>query len=148
VLLASLTLGGVAYAAIGSAGTGTGTGTGRGEVHVRPRVTASTPAETHHSSRPATSAAPADRPPTAQDTAAHCRAYEKLGGRGKALDSTAFRRLVTAAGGETDVSAYCAALTAGTGAAGADNADGVKPGKQKEKANAGNKAAKHTSGKR
>lgn len=145
VLLASLTLGGVAYAAIGSAGTGPGQSEAD-EVHVRPSVAASTPAEAHGGSRPSASAVPTGRPPTAQDTLAHCRAYEKLRDRGKAPTATAFRRLVTAAGGEADVSAYCAALTAGT--AGASDADDTKPGKQKTKANAGNSAAKKTSGKR
>jgi hypothetical protein len=145
VLLASLTLGGVAYAAIGSTGTGPGQGEAD-EVHIRPSVAASTPAEAHGSSRPSTSAAPTGRPPTAQDTLAHCRAYEKLRERGKAPTATAFRRLVTAAGGEADVSAYCAALTAG--ASDADDTDATKPGKQKAKANAGNNAAKNTSGKR
>ncbi|WP_328749914.1 hypothetical protein OHT57_31210 [Streptomyces sp. NBC_00285] len=129
VLLASLTLGGVAYAAIGG-------DLGRGEAgkgHVRPSVAASTPAEAHSSSRPSVSAAPAGRPPTAQNTLAHCRVYEKLRDRGKAPDATAFRRLVTAAGGEADVSAYCAALTAGTATNGAD---GAEPGKRKAEANA------------
>jgi hypothetical protein len=37
--------------------------------------------------------------------------YEKLRGRGKALDSTAYQRLAAAAGGAANVSAYCAALT-------------------------------------
>ncbi|MET9461181.1 hypothetical protein ABZY05_40095 [Streptomyces canus] len=128
VLLASLTLGGVAYAAIGSAGGGAAKGAA-GDKDVRPSVSASTPAESHSSARP-TASAPAERPPTAKDTLAHCRAYEKLRGRGKALDSTAFQRLVTAAGGEANVSAYCAALT-GTGAADAKDAAEAKPGQQK-----------------
>ncbi|MDT0486339.1 MULTISPECIES: hypothetical protein [Streptomyces] len=134
VLLASLTLGGVAYAAIGSVGGGEAKGAGGKDV--RPSVSASTPVESHSSARPTASAsAPAERPPTAKDTLAHCRAYEKLRGRGKALDSTAFQRLVTAAGGEANVSAYCAKLTgedAGTADAGA--AGDAKPGKQTAKA--------------
>ncbi|MFG2464301.1 hypothetical protein ACGFXB_02345 [Streptomyces canus] len=138
VLLASLTLGGVAYAAIGSAGGGEAKGAAGGKDDVRPSVSASTPAESHSSARPSTSA-PAERPPTAKDTLAHCRAYEKLRGRGKALDSTAFQRLVTAAGGEANVSAYCAALT--------DTAvaNGAKPGKQKAKASDPRKADKNKS---
>ncbi|MCX4857544.1 hypothetical protein [Streptomyces canus] len=131
VLLASLTLGGVAYAAIGSAGGGEAKGAAGGK-DVRPSVSASTPAESHSSARP-TASAPAERPPTAKDTLAHCRAYEKLRGRGKALDSTAYQRLVTAAGGEANVSAYCATLT-GTGAADANDAADAKPGQQKPKA--------------
>ncbi|MFF4061644.1 hypothetical protein ACFYZ8_40160 [Streptomyces sp. NPDC001668] len=136
VLLASLTLGGVAYAAIGSAGGGRDEGAA-GDRAVRPSVSASTPAESHSSARPSASAAPADRPPTAKDTLAHCRAYEKLRGRGKALDSTAFRQLVTEAGGEANVSAYCAALTGtaeANGAGSAGDVGGANPDKQKGKA--------------
>ncbi|MEU0422823.1 hypothetical protein ABZ235_04270 [Streptomyces canus] len=132
VLLASLTLGGVAYAAIGSAGGGEAKGAAGGK-DVRPSVSASTPAESHSSVRP-TASAPAERPPTAKDTLAHCRAYEKLRGRGKALDSTAFQRLVTAAGGEANVSAYCAALTDTADAKGPADADDAKQGKQKTEA--------------
>ncbi|MDI5908843.1 hypothetical protein QDK90_28355, partial [Streptomyces sp. 12257] len=142
VLLASLTLGGVAYAAIGSAGGGAAKGAAGGK-DVRPSVSASTPAESHSSARP-TASAPAERPPTAKDTLAHCRAYEKLRGRGKALDSTAFQRLVTAAGGEANVSAYCAALT-GTGAADAKDAADAKPGQQKAKTSAPQNADKNKS---
>ncbi|WP_069763509.1 hypothetical protein [Streptomyces sp. LUP47B] len=148
VLLASLTLGGVAYAAIGSAGGGGAKGAADGK-DVRPSVSASTPAESHSSARPTTSApaAPAERPPTAKDTLAHCRAYEKLRGRGKALNSTAYQRLVTAAGGEANVSAYCATLT-GTGAADAnDTADAAdaKPGQQKGKTSGPQNADKNKS---
>ncbi|WP_328399384.1 hypothetical protein OHS70_21255 [Streptomyces sp. NBC_00390] len=42
---------------------------------------------------------------------AHCRAYEKVKDRGHALNATAWRRLVRAAGGEQQVAAYCAQLT-------------------------------------
>ncbi|MFF1303115.1 hypothetical protein [Streptomyces sp. NPDC058307] len=129
VLLASLTLGGVAYAAIGSAGGGPDGGAPDGK-DVRPSVPASTPAESHSSALP-TAPSPAERPSTAKDTLAHCRVYEKLRGRGKALDSTAFQRLVTAAGGEAHVSAYCTALTDpadAKGAADAKRADGAANG--------------------
>ncbi|MFI6441106.1 hypothetical protein [Streptomyces sp. NPDC050759] len=149
-LLASLTLGGVAYAAIGSAGGGEAKGAAGGK-DVRPSASASTPAESHSSARP-TASAPAERPPTAKDTLAHCRAYEKLRGRGKALDSTAYQRLVAAAGGEANVSAYCATLT-GTGTGTADAGDpgdagdagDAKPGKQKGKASAPQNADKNKS---
>ncbi|MET9836056.1 hypothetical protein ABZ078_43810 [Streptomyces sp. NPDC006385] len=50
---------------------------------------------------------------TAQDTEAHCRAFEAVKGRGKTLDATARQQLVEAAGGEQEVAAYCAAQTAG-----------------------------------
>ncbi|TCR25212.1 hypothetical protein [Streptomyces sp. BK205] len=137
VLLASLTLGGVAYAAIGAGGDGPARGTARDE-GVRPSVTTSAPAPSPTAPR-SSAPAPADRPATAKDTLAHCRAYEKLRGRGKALDSTAYRRLAAAAGGEANVRTYCAALTDSTGAgagagadAGAKGAAGaVNPGKRK-----------------
>ncbi|MFF0781199.1 hypothetical protein [Streptomyces sp. NPDC003720] len=117
VFLASLALGGVAFAAIGSpgfAGHDDGGGTGqrpaRPPVSTAPRQQAAEPAGT-------ASAAPSgrpDRPATAQDLRAHCRAYEQVRGRGKALDSTAWQRLVVAAGGEDDVAGYCAARAAGS----------------------------------
>ncbi|MFK4105962.1 hypothetical protein ACI2L1_39085 [Streptomyces sp. NPDC019531] len=141
VLLASLTLGGVAYAAIGSVGGGPARGAA-GDGSADPSAVASTPAESPSASGPSVSA-PADRPPTAKDTLAHCRVYEKLRSRGEAPDSTAFQRLVEAAGGEANVSAYCAGLTGGTAAAGASDADDAKPGKGK--ANAGKNADKNTS---
>ncbi|MEU5045058.1 hypothetical protein [Streptomyces griseorubiginosus] len=133
VLLASLTLGGVAYAAIGADGGGPAKGAARDE-GVRPGVTAGTPAPSPTGSRPA-APAPADRPATAKDTLAHCQAYEKLRGRGKALDSTAYRRLAAAAGGEAKVRVYCAALSdstgAGTGAGAKGAADDAKQGSGK-----------------
>ncbi|MGV9994146.1 hypothetical protein [Streptomyces sp. NPDC003374] len=114
VVLASLTLGGVAVAAIGSAGSphaGPDRGP-RSSPSVRPSAeddtsrARPTPAASS-SGAPAAPPAPA-RPDTAADTAAHCRAYEQVRGRGKALDATAWQRLVTAAGGEDEVAAYCA----------------------------------------
>ncbi|MDH6452423.1 MULTISPECIES: hypothetical protein [unclassified Streptomyces] len=164
VLLASLTLGGVAYAAIGSAGGGDDRGAAR-ETDVRPSVSAGAPAGSPSGARSSAPAA-SGRPPTAKDTLAHCRVYEKLGDHGKALDSTAFRRLVAAAGGEANVSAYCAALTdaadaksadgaKGTananananGGGNAEDAGGAKPGKQKDKASGGQNADGNASGK-
>lgn len=147
VLLASLTLGGVAYAAIGAGGGGPAKDAAD-DGGARTGVTTSTPAlaptPTPSSSGPSVSA-PAGRPATAKDTLAHCRAYEKLQGRGKALDSTAYRRLTAAAGGEANVRTYCAALTdsansakADAGAEGAvDAADDVKPGKRKGQGTSG-----------
>ncbi|GHI05446.1 hypothetical protein AQI88_22610 [Streptomyces cellostaticus] len=113
VFLASIALGGVAVAAIGSAGH-QGGGDGR-----RAQPSASTPQRS--AAQPgvtAPGAAPAarpDHPATAKDTLAHCRAYEQVQGRGKALDATAWQRLVTAAGGEKKVAAYCAAQLPQTG---------------------------------
>jgi hypothetical protein len=110
VLLASLTLGGVAYAAIGAGGGGPAEGAPAGGGRVRPSVATSAPAESPSGPQPSPSA-PADRPATAKNTLAQCVTYEKLRGRGKALDSTAYQRLAAAAGGAANVSAYCAALT-------------------------------------
>ncbi|GEC10092.1 hypothetical protein SSP24_77470 [Streptomyces spinoverrucosus] len=62
---------------------------------------------------PSISAAPT-QPAPAQDTGAHCRAYEKVQGRGKELDATVWQQLVEAAGGERNVAAYCAEQLAQT----------------------------------
>ncbi|MFB9505888.1 hypothetical protein ACFFS2_11620 [Streptomyces aurantiacus] len=126
-LAASVTLGGVAVAAIGS---GSGTPDEEGE-RDRPRPSSTAPAEigtdagAPGASGPAGSAGPgrtdgsdgssdgsSGRPSTAQDTAAHCRAYDSVKERGKALESTAWQRLILAAGGEDNVEAYCAAQLA------------------------------------
>lgn len=105
VFLASLALGGVAYAAIGSSGGSSSNGAGDG----RGRATASASDETRPGGpTTAPGAGPTDRPGTAQDTEAHCRAYEQVQGRGKALEARAWQRLVAAAGGEAKVRAYCA----------------------------------------
>ncbi|MGW7244195.1 hypothetical protein [Streptomyces sp. NPDC054804] len=58
-------------------------------------------------SHPSGSARPTDRPAIAQDTEAHCRAYDRVQGRGKALGATAWQRLVAAAGGTDKVAVYC-----------------------------------------
>ncbi|MFF4748645.1 hypothetical protein ACWD5R_02020 [Streptomyces sp. NPDC002514] len=123
-VLASIALGGLAVAAIASAGS-------PAHEDRRPAAPSARPADgggtTHSGDRPpakpstgpaATGPAPApsaapdhghrDRPATAADLLAHCRAYEQVKGRGKALDSTAWQRLVTAAGGAEKVPAYCA----------------------------------------
>ncbi|MEU3785476.1 hypothetical protein [Streptomyces sp900129855] len=106
-LIAALALGGVAYAAIGSVTDGGGDDGGG-----RPERSASAPSgrsDTPSGAPSATDGAERDRPANAKDTEAHCRAYEKVQGRGQAMDSTAWQRLVTAAGGEQNVAAYCAA---------------------------------------
>ncbi len=48
----------------------------------------------------------------AGDVEAHCRAYERVAGKGRALDATAWERLVAAAGGAERVEAYCAGRAA------------------------------------
>ncbi|WP_037884592.1 hypothetical protein [Streptomyces sp. NRRL S-646] len=102
--LAGLTMGGVAFAAIGSV-DGSSHDDGRA---ARQRQHTPVGSSATASRTPGAAATP-DRPDTAKDTEAHCLAYEKkVDGNGKALDATAWRRLVAAAGGEANVTAYCA----------------------------------------
>lgn len=111
VVLASLALGGVAVAAIGSSGSSQGSaddGAPRTPSASAPDDRRAGPAPTVTSG----TSAGQDRPPSAQDTEAQCRAYDQVAGRGKALDATAWQRLLAAAGGEENVTAYCAAHTA------------------------------------
>lgn len=116
LFLASLTLGGVAVAAIGTADFSTDD---RTDDRPSPSSPDSAPGSASGSAQPTATppasgpAAPVataspDRPPTAQDTEARCRAYESVKDQGKALESTAWQRLVDAAGGEANVEAYCA----------------------------------------
>ncbi|MER6471345.1 hypothetical protein [Streptomyces collinus] len=143
VLVASLTMGGVAFAAIGSAGSGEH----GGDRHpARPSASAShRPGAAPHAPASGTPSTRPDHPATAEDTLAHCRAYEHVKGHGKALASTAWQRLVTAAGGEADVPAYCAErlAQADTPGAGKGNAShGSDTG-----GNAGNSGNSGSSGK-
>ncbi|UXY29491.1 hypothetical protein [Streptomyces sp. HUAS TT20] len=112
--LASLTLGGVAVAAIGTVTSSHG---GNDDGHHPAPATGTTDGPAVRPSR--TSLAPSGpathgRPDTANDTLAHCRAYEQAKDRGKALGSTAWQRLAQAAGGEQNVAAYCARQLAQT----------------------------------
>ncbi|GAB7103976.1 hypothetical protein JCM4814A_22900 [Streptomyces phaeofaciens JCM 4814] len=129
-LIGSLALGGVAFAAIGSSSS-----TDDDRDAGRPRQSASTSEATSAAPSPTASAdgpARRERPVTAKDTAAHCRAYERVRGRGRAMDSTAWQRLVTAAGGEENVTAYCAELTASASAsASAQESESAGNGKAK-----------------
>lgn len=129
-LVASLTLGGVAVAAIGSGSGGTrDQGAERGgplpasSASTGPTVTAP------NQSAPAQADRGFSRPPSARDTEAHCRAYDSVKKhgkkRGQVLDSTAWQRLIQAAGGAENVGAYCAEQLA------------EKKEKKKEKGNAG-----------
>lgn len=52
----------------------------------------------------------ANAPAPAQNAEALCRAYEKVIGHGKAMDSAAWSRLEAAAGGTRNVAPYCAKL--------------------------------------
>lgn len=120
VAAAGLTLGGVAYAGIGAAGSGADSHSG-GSGAARPSAGArdgSAGARDGSAGATADTGAPsgsehAEHPVTAQDTEAHCRAYEQVKDHGKALDATAWRRLVDAAGGTANVEAYCADRLAG-----------------------------------
>lgn len=104
---ASLTLGGVAFAAIGSSDSPDTPADDKG------RSTPSATGPDRPSSGPSsatsgrTSGKPG-HPATAQDTEAKCRAYDQVKGSGQALDSTAWQRLIAAAGGADKVAAYCA----------------------------------------
>ncbi|MFE1860774.1 hypothetical protein [Streptomyces anandii] len=131
LFLASLTLGGAAVAAIGSARPDA-------EPEGRPRSsppapTLARPSEDRSASGSGTSGTPGasatpDRPDTAKDTEAHCRAYEHVKGRGKALDSVAWQRLVAAAGGKNKVAAYCAAQVGRPEGIGGPSKKAGKPG--------------------
>ncbi|WP_369390779.1 hypothetical protein AB5J72_26325 [Streptomyces sp. CG1] len=105
VVFASLTLGGVAVAAIGSVGSSTdGGGADRGTTHpsaLAPDRPGGAPSSSSRGSRPT------DRPAPAQDTEAHCRAYEQVQGHDRALDAKVWQQLVVAAGGQAKVAAYC-----------------------------------------
>ncbi|MEU6220791.1 hypothetical protein ABZ845_25260 [Streptomyces sp. NPDC047022] len=110
VVFASLTLSGVAVAAIGSVGSPKGGGgTGRETAHPsavapgRPGGAASSTSSSTSSGDPGRTG----RPSPAQDTEAHCRAYEQAEKHSKALNATAWQQLVAAAGGNDKVAAYC-----------------------------------------
>ncbi|MEU0964775.1 hypothetical protein ABZ357_04745 [Streptomyces sp. NPDC005917] len=119
--LAGLTLGGVAVAAIGSVHSSAGGHDDRRRSV--PSAAAPGPSAGQSSTDAPGRADASQRPATAQDTEAHCRAYGKVKGNGKAMRSTAWQRLIRAAGGETNVTAYCAQLLSQT------TTSGKKPGK-------------------
>ncbi|SBT95606.1 hypothetical protein GA0115233_114812, partial [Streptomyces sp. DI166] len=96
--------------AIGTAGSSTDasdSGTAR-----TPSTAASAPSDPGPAgTRPNTPGhGPTDRPDTAKDTEAHCRAYPRVSGSGRALESAAWKRLTEAAGGADKVETYCANL--------------------------------------
>ncbi|MFD7936316.1 hypothetical protein ACFV4T_17590 [Streptomyces sp. NPDC059755] len=135
---AGLTLGGVAFAAVGSSTDGVAGGAGRPEPAATTTASASGAgagsADTVSVSPQPPAATGRDRPVSAEDTDAHCRAYEKVVGRGKATDATAWQRLVTAAGGAENVVAYCEAAAAAaatseseSGSAGGGPKSGTSP---------------------
>ncbi|PWI10991.1 hypothetical protein DIZ27_09030 [Streptomyces sp. NWU339] len=136
VLIAGLSLGGVAVAGIGAAGSavdGPGDDGSRDSRTTAPASTSAPPRDQSGGSSagrpsgaasdsgPGSDPAVSERPAQARDTEAHCRAYERVKGRGKALDSVAWKRLVEAAGGAANVEAYCAGhLRSATAQAGPD----------------------------
>jgi hypothetical protein len=117
---ASLTRGGVAIAAIGSPDGPRAAPQDRASGPPHPSPTAAQPSSpTPRADRPDRPAEPetsvaAERPPSAKDIQAHCRAYASVKDRGKVLDSTAWQRFIATAGGEENVAAYCADLSAKT----------------------------------
>ncbi|WP_210578088.1 hypothetical protein [Streptomyces sp. GESEQ-4] len=145
LFLASLTLGGVAVAAIGTVGTSSD---GADDGHRRPPASSGpTEAPAAGPSAPSsTESVRPDRPATAQDTEAHCRAYEHVKGNGKALESTAWQRLIAAAGGQRNVAAYCARQLTDSKKGNADKTDKAdkadKNGKNGAQAGAGNPKGK------
>ncbi|MFI6354247.1 hypothetical protein ACIBJF_16685 [Streptomyces sp. NPDC050743] len=113
-LAAGTLLGGVAVASIGVVdGARHHRAPEAGTSHSTHRPATSTPGDQGPASSGSGTAPTAlpSRPATAKDIEAHCRAYEKIKGRGHALDATAWQRLVHAAGGERQVPGYCAQLT-------------------------------------
>jgi len=142
VVFASLTLGGVAVAAIGSAGSSTdGADPSQGTAHPS-AVTADQPGD---EASPALSGPPAqaDSSASAQETEAHCRAYEQVEDRGRAIDARAWQQLVAAAGGKDKVAAYCSEHPPGTSTAPGRSAGAGKPGGTGTGA-AGNTGASHS----
>ncbi|MGW2746895.1 hypothetical protein [Streptomyces sp. NPDC001450] len=107
VVFASLSLGGVAVAAIGSVGSSAdGAGAGRGTAHPSAVAPERPGGEASSASSPG-GPRPTGGPSPAQDTEAHCRSYEQVKGPGKALDARAWQQLVAAAGGQDKVASYC-----------------------------------------
>ncbi|MGW4550550.1 hypothetical protein ACWEN4_30040 [Streptomyces violaceorubidus] len=152
VLLASLTLGGVAYAAaMGGDGSAADPGGPRRTLPAAPadsaparpgaatpHTTTPVPATTPPATTPPGASVPPDHPSAARDTEARCRAYARLEGRGEALDAPAWQRLVTAAGGAEHVAAYCAGLPAAQPGGGPSNADGNADGENSADPDSGN----------
>lgn len=116
VLVAGLTLSGVAVAGIGVTDSSTDGPAEDGKGTHVPSSGATGPSTGGTAEPDAGRDRPdPERPGTARDTEAHCRAYEQVRGRGKALDSAVWKRLTRAAGGAAHVDAYCAGQLAGTG---------------------------------
>ncbi|MFF4758945.1 hypothetical protein [Streptomyces sp. NPDC001292] len=139
VFIAGLTFSGVAIAAIGSPKSdGKAGDDGRGRRHPSPAAPqapspAATPAPADATPSEPGSPTPVpsvtwDRPLTAEDIQARCRAYASVTNWGKALESTAWKRFTEAAGGEDNVDAYCADQLSRTEAGNAGQGSGSDPG--------------------
>ncbi|MFJ9540473.1 hypothetical protein ACIRPX_24810 [Streptomyces sp. NPDC101225] len=146
--LAGLTLGGVAFAAIDSVHGSSHDGhVSRQQTHAP-----AAPSGTAAAHTPGPTDAP-DRPETAKDAEAHCQAYEKVKDSGQAMESTAWQRLIAAAGGEENVAAYCAAELAEPTAASTPSAtdrpknpQSTQRGKASRNPNAGSSGGSGSSG--
>ncbi|MFF5017690.1 hypothetical protein [Streptomyces sp. NPDC001165] len=135
VFLASVTLGGVAFAAIDSVGSG------KDDDGQQKRPSSSAPGQsTADPAAPGSAGASArpHHPATAKDTLAHCRAYEQVKEHGKALDAKAWQRLVAAAGGKENVAGYCAERIA--------RADGANSDKGNKTRNSSSNSSSSTNG--
>jgi hypothetical protein len=131
VVVAGLTLSGVAVAGIGATGSSTDGPAQDGRRTHTPSSGATGPSAGGSAGPGAgTGTGRPDLPGTARETEAHCRAYEKVQGRGKALDSTAWERLTEAAGGAANVDAYCAERLEGVAGAEERPADTREPEKK------------------
>ena len=133
--------------------------------HPAPSAVPSAPAQ-HSATAAPTAGAPAgmpspeaeeDRPPTAQDERAHCRAYKAAEGNGNAgeqngqgngdaMDSAVRRRLEAAAGGPDAVEAYCARLLASEPPKPSQTGHASKPGNGAKPASPGNGRADEDNG--
>jgi hypothetical protein len=128
-VLACLALGGVAVAAIGSAGSSVD-GAGAGRRSADPSVVAPARPGGETSSASSGGLPTTNSPVTAQDIEAHCRAYEQTKDAGKSLDATAWQRLVAAASSEGKVAAYCSERLAGATAVPSRSGDTDRPGNE------------------
>lgn len=146
-LVASALLGGIAFASIRVADTQQHDTPDPGTSHSTHRPPAHPPGEQDSpATRPSpASTTPAQHPDTAKDVEAHCRAYERIKNRGHALDATAWRRLVQAAGGERQVAAYCTQLTSSADATTPSPTKSIKTGKGQGKPSAEAKPSKRSS---
>ncbi|MEF9905939.1 hypothetical protein [Streptomyces sp. P9-A2] len=76
-----------------------------------------------------------------KNTEAHCGAYEKAEGRGKALEPAVRKRLVEDAGGAAHIEAHCVGRSrsaAGGAEPGGTGAPGNRPGDVGDSGNSGN----------